>query len=114
MAIPSPEQRPRNSVNYVPLVAKSLPVVPHNHPSSSKKTPAQPPPDLVTLPPCSNPCPIRTILTSAQIQPATQPHATYFVIARSVVRLWRMAIPLQRGPSKHPQKPALHKNEGFG
>ena len=53
-------------------VPKRPTIAPHHHPIPPK-TPVQTPHAQVTLPPCSNPYPIRTILPSAQLQPAPWP-----------------------------------------
>ena len=58
-------------VHHLPFVAKRRTIAPHNHPNPPK-TPVQTPPAPVTLPPCSNPYRIRTILPSTQTQPATR------------------------------------------
>ena len=70
--IPVGAKTPNFLVHHLPFVAKSRPITPHNPPKIPKN------PQFrhlrpVTLPPCSNPYPIRTILPNAQIQPAPGP-----------------------------------------
>ena len=53
-------------VNHVPFMAKSRAFIPHNHPKTPKP-PVQIPSAPATLPPCSDPSLIRTMLPSAPI-----------------------------------------------
>ena len=59
-------QNARLCVHHLPFVAKRPTIAPHNHPIPSK-TPTSDTPAPATLPPCSNPYPIRTILPNARI-----------------------------------------------
>ena len=96
-------------VHHLPLVAKRRAIVPHNHPISPKN-PQFRQPRPATLPPCSNPSPIHTILTSTQIQPATQardshPNA-YFPTPRT-------SLPQTRSPARQ-YHPNHHQNPSIG
>ena len=104
-------QNARLFVIHLPFVAKRPTIAPHHHPVSPQTPSSSDTAAPATLPPCSNPYPIRTMLPSTpQFQPATQarhkrPNA-HFPTPRA-------SLPQTRSPARQ-YHPNHHQNPSFG